>query len=77
MPERKTSLFEVRHPIFRPLWRRIAVTALCIGWALIEWSNGATIWALVFGTCGVYLFIQFFLKFDPADYEAPNDKDAP
>ena len=76
MAERKTNLFEVRNPIFRPLWRRIALTAFCLGWALFEVSNGAMFWAIIFGACGVHLFIQFFIRFDPADYEAPEEKDA-
>lgn len=65
----KKSLFEVRHPFFRPFWRRAAVTGVCLGWAVFEWWNGAQAWALVFGTCGVYLFLQFFVHFDPKDYE--------
>lgn len=70
------NLFEVRHPIFRPAWRRALVTGVCLGWAAFEFSNGAQLWALLFGICGVYLFIQFFLRFDPDDYEdAPSDKD--
>ncbi len=65
----KKSLFEVRHPFFRPFWRRAVVTAVCLGWAVFEWSHGAQIWALVFGICGAYLFLQFFVNFDPKDYE--------
>lgn len=62
-------IFEVRHPVFRPLWRRILVTGLCLGWAIFEWSKGDQLWAIGFGASGVYLFIQFFLNFDPQDYE--------
>ena len=76
MAKQKKGLFEVAHPIFRPLWRRVLVTALCLGWALVELANGAVIWAAVFGACGAYLFVQFFVRFDPADYEAPTDEDA-
>ena len=76
MSERKKNLFDVRHPIFRPLWARVASTGLCLAWALFELLNGATIWAAVFGACGVHLFLQFFVKFDPADYEPKDDKDA-
>ncbi len=65
----RKSPFEVRHPFFRPFWRRALATAICLGWAVFEWSNGAQVWALVFGTCGVYLFLQFFIHFDPKDYE--------
>ena len=76
MSERKKSLFEVRHPCFRPLWRRVVVTAMCLAWALFELSNEAYAWAAIFGACGVHLFLQFFVKFDPADYE-PRDNDTP
>jgi hypothetical protein len=76
MSERKKSLFEVRHPFFRPLWRRVVVTAMCLAWALFELSNEAYAWAAIFGACGVHLFLQFFVKFDPADYE-PRDNDTP
>lgn len=71
------KLFEVRHPIFRPLWRRVAVTALCVIWAAFEWSNGNTFWAILFGACGVHLLWQFFIRFDPADYEEKPKSDAP
>ena len=77
MTDRKRSFFEVRHPFFRPLWRRVAVTGLCLGWALFELSNGAMLWAIVFGACGVHLFLQFFVRFDPADYEQHTDRDRP
>lgn len=69
----KKSLFEVRHPFFRPFWRRALVTAIILGWAVFEWVNGAQVWAIAFGTAGFYLFLQFFIHFDPADYEARGE----
>lgn len=31
------------HPFFRPLWRRILVVAICLGWSILEfWSNAPT-----------------------------------
>ena len=63
------SLFEVRHPFFRPFWRRALVTALVLGWTAFEWTRGAEIWAAIFGAAGVYLFWQWFVAFDPAEYE--------
>ncbi len=68
------NAFDVRHPFFRPLWRRAVLTIFTLGWAVFELSHGATVWAALFGACGVYLFLQFFVHFDPADYEA-KDKD--
>ena len=41
----------------------------------IELANGAAFWALIFGACGVYLFLQFFVRFDPADYETKKNSE--
>lgn len=68
------SAFDVRHPFFRPLWRRATLTFFTLAWAFFELLNGATLWAALFGACGIYLFYQFFIQFDPADY-GPLDKD--
>ncbi|MDA9865358.1 hypothetical protein N9C96_01640 [bacterium] len=68
------SAFDVRHPFFRPLWRRAALTVFTLVWAFFELSNGATLWAALFGACGAYLFYQFFVIFDRNDY-GPLDKD--
>ena len=59
--------FDVQHPFFRPLWRRLLVVALCLGWATFELRHGATIWAAIFAAIGAYLAWQFFLAFDPPD----------
>lgn len=57
--------FNVQHPIFKPLWRRIALVAACLGWAGLElyWANPG--WAALFGAAGVYCAHQFFVAFDP------------
>jgi hypothetical protein len=75
MAKRKQRLFEVRHPFFRPFWRRLLVSGLCMGWTMFELSNGETLWAMVFGACAVHLFLQFFVFFDPVDYEPPTESD--
>lgn len=67
------SPFDVKHPFFRPFWRRALATALILGWAVFEWSGGAQVWAMVFGIAGAYLFLQFFVQFDPADYEKADE----
>lgn len=69
MADRKQGFFEVRHPFFRPFWRRALVTGAILGWAVFEYVNGSPAWSILFGVCGVYLFLQFFVNFDPADYE--------
>lgn len=41
-------------PFFAPLWRRIVIVGLCLGWALVEVLSGSPGWALMFGAAGVY-----------------------
>lgn len=75
MAKRTSSFFEVRHPFFRPLWRRVLVAGLCLVWAIFEFSSGAFFWAILFGACFVYLSWQFFVVFDPANYERGANED--
>lgn len=57
-------MFDVQHPFFIPLWRRIFVVAACIGWALLELSWGNPGWSILFGAIGAYCAHQFFVAFD-------------
>ena len=58
-------MFEINHPFFLPLWRRIAIVLLVFGWAMFEFSNGAEIWSALFCALGVHCFWAFFISFDP------------
>jgi hypothetical protein len=59
----------LRHPFFRPLWRRLLTVALVLGWALFELSGGHLLWAGLFGGLGILAAVEFFLLYDPANYE--------
>ena len=62
---------DYEHPFFRPLWRRIAVVAVCLAWAGFEFWNGSNGWgmaALGFAAYGVW---QFFYLYSPP----PEDGD--
>ena len=60
------SFLDVRTPFFRPLWRRVIATAVCLAWAVVELVSGSVMWAIVFGASGLYLSWQFFVVFRPA-----------
>ncbi len=61
-------LLDLRHPWFRPLWRRILVVAACLGWSGFEVWGGAPFWAILFGAVGVYAaWIFFFAWEDPPE----------
>jgi len=62
------SQFDVRHPFFRPLWRRAGFVGALGAWTLYELSNGNTIWAAIFGASTAYLAYHWFVVFDPKDY---------
>lgn len=53
-------MFDIRHPSLRPLWVRIAITAIALGWGTMELLNGESIWALVFILAGGWCGYQFF-----------------
>ncbi|NNE78876.1 MAG: hypothetical protein HKN18_01265 [Silicimonas sp.] len=67
--------FKLRQPFFLPRSRRIAVTGVCLGWAVLELVTGNPFWSAMIGALGGYLAIEFFLWFDPANYdETDNDR---
>ena len=53
-------MFDMDHPFFRPLWVRLAVLAVCFGWALVELMSGSPGWAMIFGALGAYAGWSFF-----------------
>lgn len=59
------KFLDPEHPFFRPLWRRIVVVALCLGWAVFEIVSGSPFWAILFGAAGVYAAWQLLITFDP------------
>lgn len=60
----------IRHPFFRPSWRRHLTVALTLGWALMELLVfGQPVWALAFAAIGFYCCYEFYVVFDPANYE--------
>ena len=55
------------HPFFRPLWRRIAVVAVCAAWSIFEFANGASFWGMIAGGFAAYAVWQFFILYKPVD----------
>ena len=66
------SFLDVRTPFFRPLWRRVIATTLCLAWAVAEALSGAVMWAIIFGAAGLYLAWQFFVDFEPPPDAGPR-----
>lgn len=58
-------MFDLDNPFFRPLWIRLLVVAVTIGWAVFEFVSGAAFWGALFLAIGVYAAWRFFVTFDP------------
>lgn len=59
----------LHNPVFRPLSRRVAIFGLCFGWSLLELYWNSPFWFILFFALAIYLAYEFFLKFDPEDYQ--------
>jgi hypothetical protein len=55
------------HPFFRPLWRRVAIVAVCLAWAVVEFATGAPFWGTIALGFAGYAVWQFFYLYKPAD----------
>lgn len=60
------------HPFFRPLWRRIALVALCLFWAGIEFATGTPFWGMIALGAAAYGVWQFFYAYKPISEDAPS-----
>lgn len=54
-------MFDLDHEFFRPLWIRVAVTAVALGWALFEFLTGAPFWGVLFLAAGLWCCWKFFI----------------
>ena len=57
-------MFDFSHPFFRPLWRRILIVAVALGWALFEAVTGNPGWAVVFGALGAVALWGLLVSYD-------------
>lgn len=59
------QLLDPSHPFFRPVWVRVAVVALSIGWGVVELVFGSPGWAILFAAAGLYA-LWVFVTYDGA-----------
>ncbi|TNC69135.1 hypothetical protein [Rubellimicrobium roseum] len=58
-------LFDLNHPFFIPLWRRVAIVVACVLWAMVEAATGSIMWSALFASIGLYCGWHFFFNFHP------------
>jgi len=58
---------------FRPVWRRYAVTGVCLSWTLFEWLVvGSPFWGILTAAMTVYCYYRLFFTFKLPERE-PED----
>jgi len=63
------KILDVQHPFFKPMYRRILVVALCLGWGAFEFNGGYPGWGMLFVAVGIYCGWIFFFNFHPPEEE--------
>ncbi len=76
MDEEKPGLLTLAW--FRPLWRRVAVIAIIVAWAIWEWFfNHDQLWGVITLAMLAYGVWTFFINFDRElarkDHDKPQD----
>ncbi|WP_064684491.1 hypothetical protein [Rhizobium bangladeshense] len=65
------QLIDPNHPAYRRLWVRIAIVAVCFGWATVEIIGGDPFWAVISAGAGAYAYYMLFWSFNPQPAAAP------
>jgi hypothetical protein len=67
------QLIDPNHPFYRPLWRRVLIVAVCLGWAIVEASTSEPFWAILVGAVGIYAAWMLLLNFNPKPPEPAGE----
>ncbi|KZS53885.1 MULTISPECIES: hypothetical protein [Rhizobium] len=72
------QIIDPNHPAYRHLWVRVAIIAVCFGWAVVEFVTGDPFWGVLAGGAGAYSFYMLFWTFNPQPpvIEPPVQPDA-
>ncbi|WP_244464708.1 DUF3329 domain-containing protein [Martelella endophytica] len=69
-------MFDLKHPMLKPLWVRLVLIAVCFAWAVVELTMGSLYWAIAVAIIGLYMAWVFFVSADRT-YFSSNDKEEP
>lgn len=56
---------EFDDPRYRPLWLRLLLVAISLGWAGVELATGSPMFGALFAALGLYVGWRFFVTYDP------------
>ena len=55
------KFLDTEHPMLRPLWVRLLLVAICLGWAVLEFVTGSPGWGILFLALAGYAAWGFFI----------------
>ncbi len=58
------KFLDPQHPFFKPLWRRILTVVAPAAWGLVELSNNASGWAILFFGASAYAAYELLFNFE-------------
>ena len=53
------KLIDLTDPFYKPVWVRVLIVVICIGWGVLEALNGSSGWAVLFVGLGVMCSWRF------------------
>lgn len=62
---------------FRPVWRRVVVTAFLAAWCVWEWINGDMFWSVLVTAALAYSLYNFFYAFPKDEPALPPPTEKP
>lgn len=68
-------MFDLKHPSLKPLWVRVLLVAVCLGWAIVELTMGSRAWAAVSGAIGLFMLYSFFFSADKDYFSRSEDEE--
>ncbi|QRM56391.1 hypothetical protein [Sinorhizobium sp. BG8] len=54
------------HPFYKPLWIRLVIVAVCVGWTALEFYNNEEMWGTIFLVVSAYATAQLLLFYKPS-----------
>lgn len=66
------STSDRNHPFLRPLWRRLAVIAVCLAWLGFEIVGGNGLWIAISGGLTAYGIWALLIAWQGGDSQAPE-----
>ncbi|SFN82577.1 hypothetical protein SAMN04488056_102132 [Cohaesibacter marisflavi] len=65
-------MFDTSHPMLKPLWVRLLICGVTLGWGLFEFLMASTTWAAIFGVVGVICVYHLLLEYEPPKDPPPS-----